>query len=521
MDLIKIGIIFAAIIIVVRMNKPLYMSMGAGIITSLILYQIPFSAYTDILKVSIFGQQTVVVVMAFYTITFLQRMLEKRGRLMLAERSISRIFNSRRINATVVPFIIGMLPSAGAVLIAAPIVVSAAGEYLDKDEITFVTSYYRHISESFVPTYSSIILALTLTGISMTGFVIAMLPMVLALFLIGYFLYVRKIPRGGDDLMEKVDYKKEWINVLKSMWAIVGAVLIILVSGFLGVGKTTLIQKLLDELIPEHYVMIIENDFGDINIDIELLGGYELVVKEINAGCICCSLVGDFEKAIVEIERDFSPDVIIIEPSGVADTSHIVNVSMALDYGYELNSINLIDGNNHFLYLENFHQFYKNQILSANTIVINRTGELSTEEVSDVKNSVMEINSKGKVVIDEDKESLDVKEILKDSNQYKNFFELDMEMENVFEYYSYLSLVLPDLYEEDRFLKMLNSLIKDEKVKRIKGIINLDRPVRVDYTKDYDTSPSLENFLNYKGVGKLVIIGDNFDEKRARDIFRR
>ncbi len=296
---------------------------------------------------------------------------------------------------------------------------------------------------------------------------------------------------------------------------------IILVSGFLGVGKTTLIEKILKELIPKYYVMIIENDFGDINIDRELLGRYELVVKEINAGCICCSLVGDFEKAIVEIERDFSPDVIIIEPSGVADTSHIVNVSMGLDYGYELNSINLIDGNNHFMYLENFHQFYKNQILSANTIVINRTGELSTEEVLDVKNSVMEINSKGKVVIDEDKESLDVKEILEDSNQYKNFFQLDMEMENVFEDYSSLSLVLPDSYEEDRFLKMLNSLIKDEKIKRIKGIINLDRPVRVDYTKDYDTSPSLENFLNYKGVGKLVIIGDNFDEKKARDIFRR
>ncbi len=229
MDLLKIGIIFAAIIIVVRMNKPLYMSMGAGIVTSLILYQIPFSAYPNILKVSLFGPQTIIVIMAFYTITFLQRMLEKRGRLMLAERSISRIFNSRRINATIVPFIIGMLPSAGAVLIAAPIVVSAAGEYLDKDEITFVTSYYRHISEAFVPTYSSIILALTLTGMSMTGFVVAMLPMVIALFLAGYFFYVRKIPKGGDELIEKVDYKKEWINVLKSMWAIVGAVLIILI----------------------------------------------------------------------------------------------------------------------------------------------------------------------------------------------------------------------------------------------------------------------------------------------------
>lgn len=229
MDLIKIAIIFAAIVLVVRMNKPLYMSMGAGILASILLYRLPFSAYPEILKVSLFGEQTIVVILAFYTITFLQRMLEKRGRLMLAERSISRIFNSRRINATVVPFIIGMLPSAGAVLIAAPIVVTAAGEYLDKDEITFVTSYYRHISEAFVPTYSSIILALTLSGMSMTGFVVAMLPLVLALFLIGYFFYVRKIPAGGEDMEEEVNYKEEWINVFKSMWAIVGAVLIILI----------------------------------------------------------------------------------------------------------------------------------------------------------------------------------------------------------------------------------------------------------------------------------------------------
>ena len=107
---------------------------------------------------------------------------------MLAEKAISRIFNSRRVNAMVVPFIIGMLPSAGAVLIASPIVVSAAGEYLDKDETTFATSYFRHISEAFVPTYSSIILALSLTGVSMSGFVLAMIPLVFALFLIGYFI---------------------------------------------------------------------------------------------------------------------------------------------------------------------------------------------------------------------------------------------------------------------------------------------------------------------------------------------
>lgn len=296
---------------------------------------------------------------------------------------------------------------------------------------------------------------------------------------------------------------------------------IILVSGFLGVGKTTLIQKLLDSLIPEHFVMLIENDFGDINIDRELLGAYELKIKEINAGCICCSLVGDFEKAIVEIERDYAPDVIIIEPSGVADTSHIVNVSMALDYGYTLNSINIIDGNNHFLYLENFHQFYKNQILSANSIIINRSVDLSTDELSKVFQSIREINEFTKIIVDYNDDNLDIEGLLDDSNVYNNIFEIDMEVENVFEGYSSLSLLLPDLYREEVFVKKINSLIEDEDIKRIKGIINLDRPVRLDFTRDFDKVPRIEDFPDYKAVGKLVVIGDNFDQVRAKDIFRR
>lgn len=296
---------------------------------------------------------------------------------------------------------------------------------------------------------------------------------------------------------------------------------IILISGFLGVGKTTLIQKLLDELIPEKFVMIIENDFGDINIDRELLGGYELVVKEINAGCICCSLVGDFEKAIVEIERDFAPDVIIIEPSGVADTSHIVNVSMALDYGYTLNSINIINGENHFLYLENFHEFYKNQILSANTIIVNRIDNLSTDEVEKVVDSIKGINEYLKIIIDENDDLIDAKEILDDSNLYNKVFNLDMEVENAFEKISSISLVLPNFFEKELFLIKINSLLKDENIKRIKGIINLDRPIRIDYTREFDKEPTLAEFPGYKGVGKLVIIGENFDKIRAKDIFRR
>lgn len=234
MDIIKVITIFIAIMIIVSMNKPLYLSIGAGILVSLILYhnEVPFSMYPGILKNGFIGKQTIVVVLSFYTITFLQRMLEKRGKLILAEKSVRNIFNSRRINATLVPFIIGLLPAAGAVLIAYPIVVRAAGEYLDKDEVTFVTSYYRHISESFVPTYTSIILALTLSGVTSSEFVLGMLPMVVALFLVGYFFYVRKIPNDKEDIDMNINKKEEWINLFKSLLTLVGAVLIILIFKF-------------------------------------------------------------------------------------------------------------------------------------------------------------------------------------------------------------------------------------------------------------------------------------------------
>lgn len=238
MDLIQIVIIFAVVIFIIKKDKPFHVAMGSGIVVALIVYQVPFSLYPSIIKESLFGRTTLVAISSFYTISFLQKMLDKRGRLLLTEKSISRIFNSRRINATLVPFIIGMLPTIGAVLIAAPIVEAAVDDDLDEDETTFVISYYRHITELFLPTYGPILLALQLTGISAGNFVAMMIPLIVAIFLIGYFLYVRKIPKGGEemlvsaggvDILESVNYKEEWINVIKGTWAILSTILLILI----------------------------------------------------------------------------------------------------------------------------------------------------------------------------------------------------------------------------------------------------------------------------------------------------
>lgn len=230
MDIIKLIIIFTVIIIVMRLNKPIHVSVSVGALATILLYKIDFIDILNSIKIGTFGASTISLILAFYSITFLQRMLEKRGHLLLAEKSLTNIFNSRRINVMVAPFVIGLLPSPGAVLIAAPIVDNASEKYLDKEEKTFVTSFFRHISEALLPTYASILLAINLSGVDMTSFVIGMLPMVFALFYLGYIFYVRKIPRAEKQLIE-INRSEEVKRLIKSLWTIILTIIIILAFG--------------------------------------------------------------------------------------------------------------------------------------------------------------------------------------------------------------------------------------------------------------------------------------------------
>ena len=228
MDLLKLLAVFCLIIAVIKLKKPLYVSIAAGIAGTSLLYDIGIMQTLKIISVSSISPVTISLVLAFYSITFLQRMLEKREQLVLAEMSLSGIFNSRRVNAMMAPFIIGLLPSAGAVLIACPIVDNAGGEHISKEDKTFITSYYRHISEAFLPTYASIILALQLSGVDMTAFVLSMLPMALVLFVLGYVFYVRKIP--AETGLPNSDNKIRDLNNLgRSIWTILVTIVIILV----------------------------------------------------------------------------------------------------------------------------------------------------------------------------------------------------------------------------------------------------------------------------------------------------
>ncbi|MDO5725591.1 MAG: DUF401 family protein [Tissierellia bacterium] len=227
MDLVFVLIIFLIIVILMRFGRKLQEAMSIAIFVGLILFRVPVKDGVRIILKGAFSMSTIYLLLAFYSITFLQRMMEKRGLLILAEKSLIELFHSRRINAMFAPFTIGLLPSPGAVLIAAPIVNNAAGDFLDREEKTFVTTYYRHISEAFVPTYASILLALQLSGVNMTAFVVLMLPLVAALFWLGYIFYVKKIPKNKkvENDGSKIKYIK---NLFYSIWPILLAIILIL-----------------------------------------------------------------------------------------------------------------------------------------------------------------------------------------------------------------------------------------------------------------------------------------------------
>ena len=158
-----------------------------------------------------------------------------------------------------------------------------------------------------------------------------------------------------------------------------------IISGFLGAGKTTLIKKLLAEAYQGEKLVLIENEFGEISIDGGFLKDAGVQISEMSSGCICCSLVGDFNKALKDVQQQFHPDRILIEPSGVGKLSDViaaVESTIAEAPEMELNSfVAVADAGKVKVYMKNFGEFYNNQVESAGTIILSRTQKLSAEKL--------------------------------------------------------------------------------------------------------------------------------------------
>lgn len=189
---------------------------------------------------------------------------------------------------------------------------------------------------------------------------------------------------------------------------------ITIISGFLGAGKTTLIKKLLKEAFQGEKIVLIENEFGEIGIDGGFLKDAGIQVNEMNSGCICCSLVGDFGTALKEVLDTYGPDRILIEPSGVGKLSDVVkaveNVAGSTDVHID-SSIVVVDGKKCKMYMKNFGEFFNNQVEHAGTIVISRTQSMTDEKLEECAALLREHNGHA-AMITTPWDELDGKQIL-------------------------------------------------------------------------------------------------------------
>ena len=174
-----------------------------------------------------------------------------------------------------------------------------------------------------------------------------------------------------------------------------------IISGFLGAGKTTLIKKLIQDAFKSERVVLIENEFGEIGIDGGFLKEAGIEITEMNSGCICCSLVGDFGEALKKVVTEYTPDRVIIEPSGVGKLSDVIKAveKASSDVDIKLNSATtVVDVTKAKMYIKNFGEFFLNQIEACGTVVLSRSQNASDEKLLEVVNMIKEHNKDARII---------------------------------------------------------------------------------------------------------------------------
>lgn len=227
MEVLFLAIVFVTIIGLLAIRRPLYQAILGGIVLTIVLYRIPLLEAGGYV-VSVFTTwSSLSVLVAFYLITFFQRVLSARDQLKLAQEDLNGIFHNRRINTAGSAIFIGLLPAAAAMVLCSQIVKDASDGYLNKKEQAFVTSWVRHIPESILPTYTSVLLMLSLSGVETSSYIIGMLIPVVMLFAIGYFSCLRKLPRDPGTPVS-TNKKQDAVNLFKHLWSLMLVVLLIL-----------------------------------------------------------------------------------------------------------------------------------------------------------------------------------------------------------------------------------------------------------------------------------------------------
>ena len=334
-----------------------------------------------------------------------------------------------------------------------------------------------------------------------------------------------------------------------------------IISGFLGSGKTTLIKKLVKDLFAGQNIVIIENEFGQIGIDGGFLKESGVNVTEMNSGCICCSLVGDFEKALKQVIDQFAPERIIIEPSGVGKLSDVITaVNNANIDDAVLNSFStVVDAKKCKMYHKNFGEFFNNQISSAGTVILSHTADIDEHKLENCLEIIKELNHDA-LVVTTDWDKLSAKQLL-DAIENKNAFNDEVkhhhehhhehhhhdehcdcgchehhhehhyhdehcdcgchehhhEHHHADEVFTSWSTQTTSKFSKEKILTILNTLKNAGTVLRAKGIVESERGwLHFDYIPE--NSDVREGTADV--TGRVCVIGADIDTKMLEELFR-
>lgn len=250
-EVAKLAAVFLIIIVILWIKRPLYQAVLAGIAASIILFGISAFQSVRLFVDVVTSWKSMSILFVFYFITFLQRILEKRSQIKLAQKDLNRIFNNRRINASIAPFFIGLLPSAAAMILCGDIVKESSEGYLDAKEQAFVANWYRHIPESTLPTYPGVILMSTLAGVALSEFIVGMIIPVITLAVLGYVAYLRKLPKDTGNEEESTNKLKDFCMLFVHLWSLLTIIFLIiafklstLLSVFIVIIASILIYKI-------------------------------------------------------------------------------------------------------------------------------------------------------------------------------------------------------------------------------------------------------------------------------------
>ncbi len=212
------------------LQRPLYQAILGGLLVTALLWKMPPAAWLRQTTAVLIHWNYLSVLISLYLITYLQRMLEARSQIRLAQQDLNRLFHNRRVNAAGAPLFIGLLPSAAAMILCADIVKEASSGYLKPNEQAFVTSWFRHIPESTLPTYAGVLLMTNLSGVPLGSFMLQMIVPMLVLGVLGYFPYLHRLPKDPGTPRSK-NRKQDALHLLCHLWTLLMILLLILIRG--------------------------------------------------------------------------------------------------------------------------------------------------------------------------------------------------------------------------------------------------------------------------------------------------